>query len=283
MIAGPMVLLAAVAINGHGGAPTDDRAVFGEENHKRLLSYVGPVRASNVLSAESPHIASGDLDKAIEQWLALQSDGTESTVMPVDFETPTQDTVLGDIREGKITVLYYLTQRVQAEAKAGRYDKAALGLVQSMKIAAVDKYTEFSCVHQFGQMQLRYANALIALSSKLTPEVRRWALAQLTRLQSTEGKLKSIAWHMRELHCASLARKGQVATTIELSEGYGALAEVIDTRSAESLAKLRQVSVRANMPLEMASIGTVARLAVRTEDLYQAEMDKAILALQSVK
>lgn len=283
MIAGPLVLVAAIAINGRGGAPQDDRAVFGPENHKRLLQYVEPVRAADELSQKPQGQEQATLDKAVALWSGLADEAMSVNVMPVDFEVPSQDTVLGNINESKQVVLFHLEQKIERDSENKDFDACAIGLVQAMKIASVDKYTEFSAVHQFGQVQSRYATVLAQIAPKVSPEVRKQVVAELEKLTDSGTKLQTIVSNMRDIHCASMGKKNKASVTIELSEGYGAVAELVQTRSDAAMTRLREVSVRDDMPLEMASVGSVARLAVKSETTFQTNLGQALAALQSVK
>ena len=118
MMAGPLVLVSAIAINARSGTPYENRAEFGAENHKRLLAYVGPIRAAESLMRSTAEGRRANTDRVVQLWLGLSDAKSLLPIMPVDFDTSPQETVLNDIKGAKLTLLFILQDRAALCHKA---------------------------------------------------------------------------------------------------------------------------------------------------------------------
>ena len=283
MAMGPVILLGAIALNGRAGSPPDDRPVFGLENQRRLCAYVKPIRSTESLGRAVGNADSETLDAAVQIWMTDYEAGKLESVLPVDFETPIQDTVIGEISDAKSALIFGLLNRLRGEASIKDPNQRSNALVQVVQIAAINKYSDFGSVHIFADYQAQCLQEIRKLAPALDDAHRLKVYDAVKKVQEQEIGLRVLVSKVRDLHCAALARQGRTALSIELSQGYGQLSQVVLTRSEEATSKLRAISLQPSMPIELLNISALARIALKSEDDYHRELQQATDLLQSVK
>lgn len=271
MALGPVIFLGAIGLNGRAGAPPDDRPVFGLENHRRLLKYIVPVQEAMSLQHKSP-LSDGKLESVIVLWEREFDSGELQSILPADFDTAVQDTVLGEINTAKSQILYHLFKRVERASSNGELEKEAELLAHGMRIASINKYSDFSSVHYFGSYQIRFMNSLAALSHRLNEETKQEVKVAIMSCEEHETKLKVILSKVRDLHCAVMSRKGTPALAIELSQNYGRLAAAFDEQPSNQIAQIKAVAMSNDITSEIVGVSTLARIALRTEGEYKQSL-----------
>ncbi len=282
MLSGPIVLLGAIAINGRAGAPPDDRPAFGPTGQQRLLQYVKPVRDTRVLLSLPPKEISGRLSTVVAEWLDPYHAGTLMPVSPVDFDTPSQDTVLGQIQDAQTRIVYEVNALAADYRDKRDYSNEALLLAQSIELSSICKYTEFATVHKGAYSQIRSLRELVRIAPNLEPTIRRQVANELSFVRKKEGRLEAVLQHVRGLHTTSLARHGETATTIEISQSYGLLAEAIESRKPTMFKEVRESKLIEDNS-EMATVCSIAKLATTSEAEYHQAMTAALAEFQSPK
>lgn len=282
MVAGPLLFLAGVALNGHAAAPEGPNRVSEDKAHQRLKPYVQPVLQVENLAHEQPKTRDAKLEGVTALWMDAAESRQLKTVYASEFGVIPLSSVTNDIKLAKLFLLSQWTSRVLSARDKKDYQSQAKALATIIEISAIDKYADFALVHQFASLQTKTLGKLLELSPLLNDSTRDYVSARLSAAQSLEESLVNIAGHVKQLHAEYLIASKKEALPIEVANCYVALAEAAEKPSRESLNHLRLASRNA-LDDEFIKIGMAGRMAVKAEAEYSETMSRTLNALQSTK